>query len=75
MKNVVLVITLLLVSGMFLTVQAANNSSAKSNVKNVSVKNAYSTKDTEAKNNDYLLKYNIKDLEAAPWLNGGKRKI
>lgn len=26
-------------------------------------------------NNDYLLKYNINDLEAAPWLNGGKRKI
>lgn len=24
---------------------------------------------------DYLLKYNIDDLEAAPWLNGGKRKI
>lgn len=23
--------------------------------------------------NDYLLKYNIDDLEAAPWLNGGKR--
>lgn len=25
--------------------------------------------------NDYLLKYNIDDLESAPWLNGGKRKI
>lgn len=24
---------------------------------------------------DYLLKYNINDLEAAPWLNGGNRKI
>ncbi|MBD5402051.1 hypothetical protein HDR58_04550 [bacterium] len=24
---------------------------------------------------NYLLKYNINDLEAAPWLNGGKRKI
>ena len=24
---------------------------------------------------DYLLKYNINDLESAPWLNGGKRKI
>jgi hypothetical protein len=23
---------------------------------------------------DYLLKYNIKDLEAAPWLNNGTRK-
>ncbi len=25
--------------------------------------------------NEYLLKYNINDLEAAPWLNNGKRKI
>ncbi len=23
--------------------------------------------------NDYILKYNIDDLEAAPWINGGKR--
>jgi len=27
------------------------------------------------KGNDYILKYNIDDLESAPWLNGGKRKI
>lgn len=26
-------------------------------------------------NDDYLLKYNINDLEAAPWLNNGQRKI
>ena len=25
--------------------------------------------------NDYLLKYNIDDLESAPWVNGGKRKL
>ncbi|MBP3821580.1 hypothetical protein J6G99_08055 [bacterium] len=24
--------------------------------------------------NEYILKYNVDDLEAAPWLNGGKRK-
>ena len=23
--------------------------------------------------NDFLLKYNVDDLEAAPWINGGKR--
>jgi hypothetical protein len=23
--------------------------------------------------NDYILKYNIDDLESAPWINGGKR--
>ncbi len=28
-----------------------------------------------SKNEEYLLKYNINDLEAAPWLNDGKRKI
>lgn len=26
-----------------------------------------------ASGNDYILKYNIDDLESAPWLNGGKR--
>ena len=25
------------------------------------------------KDDEYLLKYNIRDLEAAPWLHGGKR--
>lgn len=24
--------------------------------------------------NDYILKYNIDDLESAPWVNGGARK-
>lgn len=34
------------------------------------------TKQSKPSNNDdYLLKYNINDLDAAPWLNGGKRKI
>lgn len=27
------------------------------------------------KNNTYILKYNVDDLEAAPWNNGGKRKL
>lgn len=29
----------------------------------------------QPKEEEYLLKYNINDLEAAPWLNGGNRKI
>lgn len=29
----------------------------------------------QSKDEEYLLKYNINDLEAAPWLNGGNRKI
>ena len=28
-----------------------------------------------ASGNEYILKYVIDDLEVAPWLNGGKRKI
>ena len=28
-----------------------------------------------ASGNAYILKYNIDDLESAPWINGGKRKI
>ena len=28
-----------------------------------------------ASGNEYILKYVIDDLESAPWLNGGKRKI
>jgi hypothetical protein len=28
-----------------------------------------------ASDNHYILKYNIDDLESAPWINGGKRKI
>ncbi len=27
------------------------------------------------KDNHYILKYNVDDIEAAPWNNGGKRKI
>ena len=28
-----------------------------------------------ANGNQYTLKYNIDDLESAPWVNGGKRKL
>lgn len=28
----------------------------------------------ESSGNTYILKYNVDDLESAPWLNGGKRK-
>ena len=28
----------------------------------------------ESSGNKYILKYNVDDLESAPWLNGGKRK-
>ncbi len=39
------------------------------------IKQTSSTQAKPANNEDFLLKYNINDLEAAPWLNGGKRKI
>lgn len=39
----------------------------------------YAPKNSEVykpnKDNNYILKYNIDDLESAPWINGGKRKI
>lgn len=28
----------------------------------------------QSSGNTYILKYNVDDLESAPWLNGGKRK-
>ena len=42
---------------------------------NVSAKQNTAKQAAPAKDDEYLLKYNINDLEAAPWLNGGKRKI
>ncbi len=33
------------------------------------------TKPANNNDDDYLLKYNINDLEAAPWLNNGQRKL
>ena len=57
---------------------AANNNYNKKpaqKTQNVSKQTPAKQQAAPAKNDEYLLKYNINDLEAAPWLNGGKRKI
>jgi hypothetical protein len=76
MKKFALIIALALVATQLtaLTASAAYNKKAanRSNVKTVSNKKS-DVQVYKQDGNDYLLKYNIDDLEAAPWLNGGKR--
>lgn len=43
--------------------------------KPVAVKKQQPKSQSVQNDDNYLLKYNINDLEAAPWLNNGKRKI
>lgn len=79
MKKVVIIMALLLLQTQ-ITVNAATNSATVK--KPVQTKTTQVKQTTQAqpktnvtKNDEYLLKYNINDLEAAPWLNGGKRKL
>ena len=46
----------------------AQKTQATQNVSNKTTAQVYKQDD-----NNYLLKYNIDDLEAAPWLNNGER--
>ena len=57
------------------TTDANYNKKPAQKTQNVSAKQNATKQATPAKDDEYLLKYNINDLEAAPWLNGGKRKI
>lgn len=82
MKKIAILLALLLVQAP-MTVSAATNNVNYNN--RPSQQKTNYTKQQPAKqtarpyaqkdDNDYLLKYNIDDLESAPWLNGGKRKI
>ena len=79
MKKIVIIMALLLFQTQ-ITVSAATNSATVK--KPVQTKTTQVKQTTQAqpktnvtKNDEYLLKYNINDLEAAPWLNGGKRKL
>lgn len=80
MKKVAIIIALMLFQAQIIAGAAAVNA----NVNKRPAQKAQQTKSTQvkqpvktnvSKDDDYLLKYNINDLEAAPWLNGGKRKI
>lgn len=70
MKKLALILALVMVSSQ-LTAVAAYNKKAAAKTQPVSQKSDAQVYKQDG--NDYLLKYNIDDLEAAPWLNGGKR--
>lgn len=76
MKKFAIIIALLLFQTQ-LTVGAATTYANynKKPAQKSQVKKVNSQRVQPAKETNYLLKYNIDDLEAAPWLNGGKRKI
>ena len=78
MKKIAIILALMLIQTQVLAAEATNNS-------NVEKKPAQQVQQTQQqasqqktpsqvqKDEEYLLKYNIRDLEAAPWLHGGKR--
>ena len=69
MKKLALILALLLVSSQVTAVAYTKKAAAKT--QKVSQKSDVQVYKQDG--NDYLLKYNIDDLEAAPWINGGKR--
>ncbi len=74
MKKLALFLTVALMLTQLTTLTASAYSkrpASRSNTKAVSHKTDAQVYKQDGK--DYLLKYNIDDLEAAPWLNGGKR--
>ena len=78
MKKIAIILALMLIQTQVLAAEATNNA-------NVEKKPAQQVQQTQQqtsqqktpsqvqKDEEYLLKYNIRDLEAAPWLHGGKR--
>lgn len=74
MKNLAIIIALLLFSS--LAVNATENNVQYVNNQQQGQTQQVDNKQNQTKNDysdQYLLKYNIDDLEAAPWLHGGKR--
>ncbi len=83
MKKIVLISAMMVLSQMVVLAdeQKVNYENPYYNKPSVSQRkpDTYAQKNSQVykpgKGNDYILKYNIDDLESAPWLNGGKRKI
>lgn len=79
MKNLAIILALMLFQTQIAAVAANANYNKKPAQKTQATKPvSQKTKDTNVykqDGSDYLLKYNINDLESAPWLNNGKRKI
>lgn len=71
MKKIAIIIALLLFQTQVMTMAAANyNKKPAKKAASTATPNVQKPVDTDS---TYLLKYNIDDLEAAPWLNNGKR--
>lgn len=70
MKKLALILALVLIQTQLCAVAAYNKKAAK---RTVPVSQKSDAQVYKQDGNDYLLKYNIDDLEAAPWINGGKR--
>ena len=70
MKKIAIIIALLLFQTQVMTMAAANYDKNRQKSCFNSDSKCSKPADTDS---TYLLKYNIDDLEAAPWLNNGKR--
>lgn len=78
MKKLAIVLALMLVQTQVLAAEATNNANVEKKPAQQVQATQQQTKQTKTpsqvqKDEEYLLKYNIRDLEAAPWLHGGKR--
>ena len=77
MKKLAIILALMLVQTQVLAAEATNNASVeKKPAQQVQATQQQATQTKTPsqvqKDEEYLLKYNIRDLEAAPWLHGGK---
>ncbi len=78
MKKLAIILALMLVHTVAFAETQTNNNVDKKPAQQVQVtqqqaKPQAKTPSQAQKDEEYLLKYNIRDLEAAPWLHGGKR--
>ena len=88
MKRIVIILALLLVSQAVVSAAETDTAGGRVNYERPYYNQPnlvqprqinYAPKKSEvykpASGNSYILKYNIDDLESAPWITGGKRKI
>lgn len=78
MKKLAIILALMLVQTQVLAAEATNNANVEKKPAQQVQATQQQAKQTKTpsqvqKDEEYLLKYNIRDLEAAPWLHGGKR--
>lgn len=78
MKKLAIILALILVQTQVLAAEAINNANVEKKPAQQVQATQQQAKQTKTpsqvqKDEEYLLKYNIRDLEAAPWLHGGKR--